>query len=115
MAELGRDKFEIVVPSISMRTEPPVSIVDANASQSGAYTAAQIYLYYLYSPEAQNLAARFHYRPADPEIAKLHEKEFPDVNMISVDDPLFGGWQKTQTEHFKDGGIFDAIYVPKSE
>lgn len=111
LKELGPDKFDIVVPSISMKAEPPVAVVDVNVDRKGTLALAQAYLEYLYSPVGQKIAAKNFYRPnqlqyADPEDAK----RFPAVKLIEIDDPLFGGWAKAQPTHFGDGGIFDQIY-----
>ena len=111
--ELGPDKFEIVVPPLSIKAEPPVAVVDANVDKKGTRELAQAYLDYLYSPEGQKIAAANFYRPskiedADPEDAK----RFVDLRLVTIDDPVFGGWAKVQPEHFADGGIFDQIYKP---
>lgn len=108
--ELGPDKFEIVVPSVSILAEPPVTLVDANAKKHGTTELAQEYLNFLYSPVGQRLAAKNYYRPVKPELADPEDiKRFPEVNLITIDD-VFGGWQKAQKEHFNDGGLFDQIY-----
>jgi len=108
--ELGPDKFEIVVPSVSILAEPPVTVVDANAKKHGNEDLAKAYLEYLYSPAGQKIAAKNYYRPVKPELADPEDvKRFPEVNLITIDD-VFGGWQKAQKEHFSDGGIFDQIY-----
>ena len=107
--EFGKDKFEIVAPSLSILAEPPVAVVDAIAGKKGTRAAAEAYLKYWYSKEGQEIAARNSYRPRDPEIAKKHENEFAKVELFTIDD-VFGGWTKAQQEHFSDGGIFDQIY-----
>lgn len=107
--EFGKDKFEIVAPSLSILAEPPVALVDAVADKKGTRAAAEAYLKYWYSKEGQEIAARNSYRPRDPEIAKKHESEFAKVELFTIDD-VFGGWTKAQREHFSDGGIFDQIY-----
>ncbi len=112
--ELGPDKFEIVVPSISILAEPPVTLVNKNVEKKGpqAVAAAQAYLQYLYSPEGQSLAAKHYYRPVLSTFADNKDLvRFPDVTLVSVDE-VFGGWQSVQQKHFSDGGIFDSIYVP---
>jgi sulfate transport system substrate-binding protein len=110
--ELGPDKFEIVVPSLSILAEPPVTLVDAVAKKHGTTEVAKAYLEYLYSPEGQRIAAKNYYRPIKPEDANPEDvKRFPTLNLITI-DKVFGGWQKAQKEHFADGGIFDQIYVP---
>jgi len=113
LKELGPDKFDIVVPSLSILAEPPVTVVDANVDKKGTRALAQQYLEYLYTPEAQEIIARNHYRPADTEVAQRHADQFPKVELVQIDDPIFGGWQKAQKRHFADGGTFDEIYRPK--
>ncbi len=108
--ELGADKFEIVVPSVSILAEPPVAVVDAVAKKRGTEKLAQAYLEYLYSPVGQKLAAKHYYRPVKPELADPnHVARFPKVNFITIDD--LGGWQAAQKKHFADGGTFDQIYA----
>ena len=110
--ELGPDKFEIVVPSVSILAEPPVTLVNGNADRKGVTEVAQAYLEYLYSPVAQKLAAKHYYRPVSPEFADPADMaRFPIVKLITV-DKVFGGWQAAQKRHFNDGGIFDQIYLP---
>lgn len=110
--ELGPDKFEIVVPSISILAEPPVAVVQGNTEPKGMAKAAQAYLEYLYSPVGQRLAAKHYYRPVLPEHADPTDlARFPEVTLVTVDDE-FGGWKSAQKRHFNDGGIFDQIYVP---
>ncbi|MBI2257229.1 MAG: sulfate ABC transporter substrate-binding protein [Proteobacteria bacterium] len=109
--ELGPDQFDIVVPSISILAEPPVAVVDKVADKHGTRKAAEAYLNYLYTPEGQEIAAENFYRPTDPTVAAAHEKDFPKVNLLTIDD-TFGGWAKAQPEHFGDGGTFDQIYQP---
>ena len=113
--ELGADKFEIVVPSLSIKAEPPVAVVDSVVDAKGTRNVAEAYLNFLYTPEAQKLIAKNYYRPAKPEDADAKDlARFPQLKLASVDDPLFGGWAKVQPKHFDDGGIFDQIYQPKS-
>jgi sulfate/thiosulfate-binding protein len=113
--ELGADKFEIVVPSLSIRAEPPVAVVDKVVDAKGTRKVAEAYLNFLYTPEAQKLIAHNYYRPSDPKSADPKDlARFVDVKLVSIDDPLFGGWAKAQPEHFADGGTFDQIYQPKS-
>ena len=113
--ELGADKFEIVVPSLSIKAEPPVAIVDKVVDAKGTRKVAEAYLKFLYTPEAQKLIAKRYYRPSDPSAADPKDlARFTDVKLVSIDDPLFGGWVKAQPKHFDDGGIFDQIYQPKS-
>ncbi len=115
LVELGADKFEIVVPSLSIKAEPPVAVVDQVVDAKGTRKVAEAYLKFLYSPEAQKLIAHNYYRPSDPKSADPKDlARFPDVKLVSIDDPLFGGWVKGQPKHFAEGGTFDQIYQPKS-
>lgn len=109
--ELGPDKFEIIVPSISILAEPPVAIVDKNVDRKGTREVAQAYLEYLYSEEGQDIAARNYYRPRLQSVAEKYRDQFPEVNLVTVDEQ-FGGWQQAQAKFFADGGIFDQIYQP---
>ncbi|OHV75988.1 sulfate ABC transporter substrate-binding protein [Rhizobium sp. LCM 4573] len=111
--EFGKDAFDIVVPPISILAEPPVAVVDANVDAKGTRKVAEAYLQYLYSDEGQNLAAKHFYRPSKPEVVDSELlKALPDIKLVTIDDPIFGGWKKAQPEHFGDGGIFDQIYKP---
>jgi sulfate/thiosulfate transport system substrate-binding protein len=113
--ELGADQFEIVVPSLSIKAEPPVAVVDDVVDAKGTRKVAEAYLNFLYTPEAQKLIAHNYYRPSDPKSADPKDlARFSDVKLVSIDDPLFGGWAKAQPKHFDEGGIFDQIYQPKS-
>src|SRR5690606_22884202 len=105
------DKFDIVVPSVSILAEPPVAVVDKVVERKGTRELAQAYLQFLYTPEAQEIIARNHYRPTDPEVAARHVWRFPKVELVTIDDPMFGGWRKAQQTHFADGGTFDQIYI----
>ena len=107
--ELGKDKFEIVVPSLSILAEPPVSVVDKVVDRKGSRKLAEAYLVYLYSPEGQEIAAKNYYRPRDKKVAAKYAKQFPKVKLVTIDD-TFGGWRKAQKIHFADGGVFDQIY-----
>lgn len=110
--ELGPDKFEIVVPSVSILAEPPVTIVDRVVDKRGTRDLAQAYLEYLYSAEGQRIAVRHYYRPSLPEHADPADLErFPKVELFTIDQ-IFGGWQRAQKTHFDDGGVFDQIYQP---
>jgi sulfate/thiosulfate-binding protein len=111
--EFGADSFDIVIPPSSILAEPPVAVVDGNVDAKGTRKAAEAYLNYLYSEEGQRLAAKHHYRPSKPELVPAEElQKLPELKLISIDDPIFGGWRKAQPEHFGDGGIFDQIYKP---
>jgi len=107
--ELGPDKFEIVIPSLSILAEPPVTIIDKTVDKRGTRPVAQAYLEYLYTEEGQEIAAKNYYRPTLEKVAVKYEKNFPKINLIKIDD-VFGGWQKAQKIHFADGGVFDKIY-----
>lgn len=106
--QLGRGQYEIVVPSVSILAEPPVTVVDRNVDRKGTRTVAQAYLDELYSDDAQRLAGKHFYRPSNPKIAAEFADRFPKVNFFTIDE-VFGGWDKAQNDHFNDGGIFDAI------
>jgi sulfate/thiosulfate-binding protein len=109
LEELGPDEFEIVVPSLSIRAEPPVTLVDHVVDEHGTREVAEAYLEYLYSPTGQALAAKHYYRPVTPEHADPADLErFPEVELITIDE-VFGGWQQAQSRHFADGGVFDQI------
>jgi sulfate transport system substrate-binding protein len=110
--ELGADRFDIVVPSVSIRAEPPVAVVDKVVDKHGTRAVATAYLEYLYTPEAQALAAKHYFRPADPAIAARVAGQFPKIKLFTVDE-LFGGWAQAQKIHFSEGGMFDRIYAPK--
>jgi sulfate transport system substrate-binding protein len=109
--ELGPDKVEIVVPSLSILAEPPVAVVDKVVLRHGTRDVATAYLQYLYSKEGQDIAARNYYRPTDPEVAARYTRQFPKLNLVTIAD--FGGWAKAQATHFGDGGVFDRIYAPQ--
>jgi sulfate transport system substrate-binding protein len=104
--------FEIVTPSLSILAQPPVSVVDGNVDAKGTRKVAEAYLAYLYTAEGQTLAAKHHYRPVKPELVPKDLLTLPKVNLVTINDPIFGGWKKAQPEHFGDGGIFDQIYKP---
>ena len=113
LAELGADNFDIVIPSLSIKAEPPVTLVDGNVDAKGTRKVAEAYLQYLYSEVGQNLAAKHYYRPSKPDgVDPEYLKQFPEVALVTIDDPLFGGWAKVQPLHFGEGGVFDQIYKP---
>jgi len=107
--ELGKDKFEIVLPSVSILAEPPVAVVDKVVEKKGTRVPATAYLNFIYAKEGQDISARNHYRPRDPDVAKKYESRFPKVNLFTIDD-VFGGWRAAQKTHFEDKGTFDEIY-----
>jgi len=109
--QLGPGQFEIVVPSLSILAEPPVAVVERVARKHGTIDVARAYLEFLYTEQGQEIAARHFYRPRSAAVAASYAKQFPAVNMITVDD-VFGGWKKAQAAHFADGGFFDQIYLP---
>ncbi|WP_353389532.1 sulfate ABC transporter substrate-binding protein [Halopseudomonas sabulinigri] len=106
--QLGKGEFEIVVPSVSILAEPPVTLVDKNVDRKGTREVAEAYLQYLYSDEAQRLAGKHYYRPSNPAIGKEFADSFPQVELFRIDE-VFGGWQQAQETHFNDGGKFDSI------
>lgn len=110
--EFGQDKFDIVVPSLSILAEPPVALVDANVDAKGTRAEAQAYLEFLYTPKAQAIIARHFYRPRNPGAAEPKGiANFPKVELVTIDG-AFGGWAKAQPTHFGDGGTFDQLYKP---
>ena len=110
--ELGKGKFEMVAPSVSILCEPPVAVVDKNVDKHGTRAVSEEYLKYLYTPEGQEIVAKHYYRPRDPDVLAKHKDAFADVKLFTIDE-LFGGWAKAQPTHFNDGGVFDQIYQPK--
>jgi sulfate/thiosulfate transport system substrate-binding protein len=111
--KLGKEQFEIVVPSVSILAEPPVSIVDKVVDKRGTRKVAQAYLDFLYTPEGQEIAARHYYRPRQLDVLAKHASTFPKISLFTIDE-VFGGWTKAQHTHFDDDGIFDKIYEPGS-
>jgi sulfate transport system substrate-binding protein len=109
--EFGKDKFEIVAPSVSILAEPPVAVVDSVVDKKGTRQVSEEYLKYLYSKEAQEIIVKHHFRPRDAEIFKKYETLYPKIKLFSIDE-IFGGWNKAQPKFFEDGGIFDDIYKP---
>ena len=110
--EFGADQFDIIVPSLSIKAEPPVAVVEANAKAKGNLDVAEAYLKFLYTPEGQKLAAKNFFRPVDPSSADPADlARFPKLELVSIDKD-FGGWAKAQKEFFADGAIFDQIYRP---
>jgi len=107
--DVGEGQYEIVYPSVSILAEPPVSVVDVTAERHGVLEAAQAYLDYLYTPEAQEIAAKYHYRPRDLEVMKKYSEKFPSLDLITIDD--FGGWANAQATYFADDGEFDKIMI----
>ncbi len=107
--ELGPDKFDIVLPSLSILAEPPVTVVDKVVNKRGTRKVAEAYLRYLYTPVGQEIIAKHFYRPRDPQVAARYAKTFPKLNLVTVDE-AFGGWARAQAAHFADGGSFDRIY-----
>lgn len=108
--EYGADKFEVVIPSLSILAEPPVAIVDKVVDKKGTRQVAEAYLQYLYSEEGQEIAAKHFYRPTDAKVAEKHASKFPKIELFKIDD-AFGGWKNAHKVHFADGGTFDQIYL----
>ncbi len=109
--KLGRGRFQRVAPSTSILAEPSVALVDKVAQKHGSRAAAEAYLWYLYTPEGQEIAARNYYRPRLPRVAAKYAHQFPKIHLFTIDQ-AFGGWQAAQKQHFADGGTFDRIYQP---
>ena len=110
--ERGKEKFQVINPSVSILAEPPVAWVDKVVQKRGTETVAQEYLKYLYTSQGQEIAAKHYYRPRLDEVAKKYQNIFPKLNLFTIDE-VFGGWQKAQKEHFNDGGTFDQIQRSK--
>ncbi|HEX4895912.1 MAG TPA: sulfate ABC transporter substrate-binding protein [Solimonas sp.] len=110
--EFGADRFEVVVPSLTVRADNPVAVVDRNASRKGSSRAAEAYLRFHFSPEGQEILARNGLRPSDEAILRRHAAQFPAVNLFTIDE-AFGGWTQAQKTHFADGGSFDQIALEK--
>jgi sulfate transport system substrate-binding protein len=108
IGEAGGDKFEIMVPSISILAEPPVAVVDKVVDKKGTRAVAEAYLKFLYTPEGQEIAARHYYRPRLKAVADEHAGRFATLELFTIDG-LFGGWQKAQKIHFANGGEFDKM------
>ena len=111
LEEFGTDKLQIAVPSLSILAEPPVSVVDKVVDKRGTRKVAEAYLNFLYTKEGQELIAKHHYRPTDPQVAAKYASKYPKLDLVTIAD--FGGWAKAQPEHFGDGGLFDKIYGVK--
>jgi sulfate transport system substrate-binding protein len=113
LKELGADKFQIVVPSLSIKAVPPVAVVDGNVDAKGTRKVAEAFLQFLYTDAGQKIIAKNFYRPVKPAAADPADlKQFPDVKLVTIEDPQFGGWAKVQPTHFADGSVFDQIYQP---
>jgi len=108
--ELGPDKVEVVIPSVSILAEPPVAVVDKVAKKRGTTAVAQAYLEYLYSNRGQEIVAQHYYRPIDPTVAAKYASQFPKVKLFTLGE-IVGDWRKTNKTHFADGGVFDQIYL----
>lgn len=110
LKEYGANKFEIVIPSISILAEPPVAVVDKVVDKKGTRKVAEAYLEYLYSEEGQEIAAKHFYRPTNQKVAEKHAAKFPKIELFKIDE-AFGGWKNAHKAHFADGGTFDQIYL----
>lgn len=106
---IGKGKYEIVTPSVSILAEPPVTVVDKIADKRGTRKIAEAYLNYLYTPEGQEIAAKHYFRPRLASVAEKYKNQFSNVKLFTIDE-VFDGWQKVQKVHFSDKGIFDQIY-----
>ncbi len=109
--DIAKDKFEIIYPSLSIRAEPPVALMEKNAEKNGNIEAAKAYLENLYTPEAQEVAVKHFYRPSEPSVAEKYKELFPTPALVTIAD--FGGWKAAQEKHFAEGGTFDQIYASK--
>jgi sulfate/thiosulfate transport system substrate-binding protein len=111
--EFGVDKFEIVAPTLSVLAQPPVAVIDKNAKKHGTEKVAEAYLRFLYTPAAQEIIVKNHYRPLDPTVAAHHASDFPKIDLVTIQQ--FGGWKVAQPRFFGDGGVFDQIQSGRSE
>lgn len=109
--ELGKDKVQVITPSISILAEPPVAVVDTVAAKHGTTAVAKAYLDFLWTPEGQEIGAKNYYRPRLAAVQAKYADRFPKLQLFTIDE-LFGGWTKAQKRHFDDGGMFDQIYTP---
>lgn len=109
---LGKDKYDIIYPSISILAEPSVAIVDKTVDKDGNRNLARGYLNFLYSPLGQELAAKHYFRPRNPQVAEKYAQQFPKIKLFSIHD-VFGGWAKAQKTHFVNGAVFDQIYADR--
>jgi len=105
-------KFDIVYPSRSILAEPPVAVVDKVVDRRKTRAVAQAYLEFLYTEQAQDIIGRNNYRPRSAAAAAKYAAKFPRLNLVTINDPVFGGWTKAQKDHFADGGIFDRVSRP---
>jgi len=108
LKEFGGDKYEVIAPSLSVLAQPPVAVVDKNVKKHGTEKAADAYLRFLYTPQAQEIIAQNHYRPQDPAVAARHAADFPKIELVTIQQ--FGSWKAAQPKFFGDGGVFDQIY-----
>jgi sulfate/thiosulfate-binding protein len=113
LKQFDPNKFEIIVPSISILAEPPVAVVGSVVDKKGTRKEAEAYLNFLYSPEGQEIAAKHYYRPRLDEVASKYADRFPKIPLFTIDE-VFGGWDKAQAIHFAEGGMFDQIYKPSN-
>ncbi len=111
LKEFGADKYEIVLPPVSILAEPPVAVVDKNVAKHGTRKLADAYLNFLYTPEAQEIIAKNYYRPRSAAALKKYAANFPKIKLFTINE-VFGNWRSAQKTHFNDGGVFDQIYVP---
>ncbi len=111
VSHIGKDRFEMVVPSMSILAEPPVAVVDKISDRRGTRAVAQAYVGYLYSDEGQTIAAKRYYRPTNAKVLARFAGQFPKIRLFTIGE-VFGGWRKAQQIHFSNGGVFDRIYQP---
>ena len=112
LKEFGADKFQVVVPSVSILAEPSVTLVDRNVDKKGSRVVATAYLDYLYSDEGQDIAGRHYYRPTGEKAKVKYAAQFPKLTLFTIDQG-FGGWAKADKDHFADGASFDQVYAPR--
>lgn len=110
--EFGTDKFTVVIPSLSLLAEFPVTVVDSVVEKRNSRALATAYLEFLYTPDGQDILARHDNRVRDPEIARRYADRFPPVRLATVDE-VFGGWTRVQKEHFGEGGVLERVFVTR--
>jgi len=108
--QLGADKYDAVVPSVSLLAEFPVAVVDKVADARGSQAIAKAYIEFLYSPEGQEILAANFNRVHDAGVVAAHASDFPEVRLVTVEE-VFGGWEKVTKEHFADGGLLDKVFL----
>ena len=111
--DLNADKFDVIVPPVSIEAEHPVAVIDTVVTKKGSQKVAEAYLGFLWSDAGQEIIGKHHYRPRNTEILSRHSREFAQLELFSINDIISGGWPAAQRIHFSDGGLFDQMYAQK--